>query len=225
MSLATTAASALLLVLSFAYITCCRAEHMKIGRDISAFHEDELAGYEKDYGFDLEDKLVVGDAQILVELVGIPNFAKINAMRFQIRRADGLRGAFAFSADGYSTIVYDPNWARSEPAEFRLILGHEAGHVFCGHTTTEIQRGSYQKELEADRFAGASIKRFEIYQGRRIIEDVMAAAFRKFIPPEGSKTHPPRTQRIEAVKKGYEQGSPCGNLAPVDQGPFGIKSR
>lgn len=149
----------------------------------------------------------------LIELVGIPNIFKINAARLQIRRAFGLRNAFALRVNGYATILYDPEWAQSQPAEFYLILGHEAGHIFCGHIPGEGQ--SAQKELEADRFGGASVKRFEIYQRRAYFNDVLAVANSKY-SVAGDKSHPPRAERIEAIKRGYEQGSFCGNLVPVN---------
>ena len=186
-------------------------EWVTIGRNVHGFHEDVF----RDQKIGLE-QFVVSDVEILVEIIGIPNAAKINALRLQIRRSTGLRDAVAYAGQGYRTIVYDPVWAASNTADFYLILGHEAGHLFCGHDDVPQ---SQEIELEADRFGGASIKRFEIYHNRSFFGAVLAAAAARY-PESATAFHPSRAARLEALKKGYEQGSPCGNLAPVLQSGF-----
>src|SRR5579862_7890611 len=86
MNLLTTAFAAVLGLIVISPTAPGWAEHLN-GRDMHAFHEEDLLEHQRDYDFQLDDKLNAGDAEILVELVGIPNFAKINAMRLQIRRA------------------------------------------------------------------------------------------------------------------------------------------
>ena len=77
---------------------------------------------------------LASDAEILVELVGLPNVSNLNALRLHIRRVLGLQNACALpEAGGYATIAYDPDWAAGDTAGFYLALGHEAGHHFCGH--------------------------------------------------------------------------------------------
>jgi hypothetical protein len=187
------------------------AQWVTIGRNASAFHEDVF----RDRNIKIEPP-VVSDVEIFVELIGLPNVAKINALRLQIRRSIGLKNAVAYSGQGYRTIVYDPDWAAGARAEFYLVLSHEAGHHFCGH---EDRPQSVEIELEADRFGGASIKRFEVYHNRSFFAEVVAAAAVRY-PEKGSVFYPSRASRLEALKKGYEQGSPCSGLAPVEQSGY-----
>jgi hypothetical protein len=192
------------------------AQWVTIGRDVAAFHEDVF----RDRKIKLEPS-TVNDVAILVELIGIQNSAKINGLRLQIRKSIGLRNAFAYTGQGYRTIVYDPDWAASAAPEFYLVLGHEAGHHFCGH---EDRPQSAEAELEADRFGGSSIKRLEVYNNRSFFGAVVAAAVTRY-PDKASTFYPSRASRLEALKKGYEQGSPCGGLAPVEQSGYNSGAR
>jgi hypothetical protein len=158
---------------------------------------------------------ITSDVEIFVELIGIPNATQINAQRLQIRRALGLGRACAIpQAQGFATIAYDPVWAAGDAPGFYLALGHEAGHHFCGHFTGSGSNRWAQSELEADRFAGASVKRFEVYHNRRYFDQVYSVAAAKY-PDQGTALYPSRAARLAALKQGYEEGSPCGNLAPV----------
>jgi hypothetical protein len=187
------------------------SEAMIVGRNAFAFHPESVSTAAVPMA-----PPRVKDAEILVELIGLPNFAKVNALRLTICQADRIRNAFSSThANGFRYIIYDPVWADSSPAEFYLTLSHEVGHHFCEHTAGNMP-APWTAELEADRFGGASIKRFETYHGRAFLKDVLDAATIKY-PEKGSLTHPPRALRIEALKKGYETGSACGSLAPVDQ--------
>jgi hypothetical protein len=186
-------------------------ETIILGQGALGFHEELL----RSMAIKVEPAMAV-DAEIFIELIGLPNVAKINALRLQVRRSPGLNTAFAYFSQNYRSIVYDPVWARSATAEFYLVLGHEAGHHICGHTIQSAHANPWQAELEADRFGGASIKRLEIYHGRRFFTDVLAAATRRYAQ-QGSALYPPANQRLEALRKGYEEGSPCGGLSPVEQ--------
>ena len=186
------------------------SQWVTIGRNAFAFHEEQF--------HDLKVKMeapVVADSEIFIEMIGIPNTAKINELRLQIRRVLGLGNAVALEADGYRTIAFDPDWAVSDTPSFYLTLGHEAGHHFCGHSVGRGPRDNVQIELEADQFGGASVKRYEIYHGRPFFNQVFAAAVAKY--SEQGSFYPARASRLEALKRGYEQGSACGNLAPVIQ--------
>lgn len=191
-----------------------------LGQNFFAFHEEKFAGL----SVKMEDSMT-SDAEILVELVGLPNIPKVNAMRIRIRRAFGLSNAASGEGDGFQTIVYDPNWAAGDTAGFYLALGHEAGHLFCGHTVGGGQNDRSQKELEADQFGGASIRRFETYHSQSLFGQVFAAAATRY-PEQAAATYPPLALRLEALRRGYEQGSPCGDFAPVTQSGFspGIRS-
>jgi hypothetical protein len=172
------------------------------------------------------------DAEILIEMLGVANHAAINALQLTILRSDGLKGAAAvFLRRPMSgekgpqgaplpvtrLIIYDPEWARTANAEYYLVLGHEVGHHFCGHTLENANTSPLEGELEADRFSGAAIRSFEVYHGKSFIDDALRAAARRY-SEAGSRTHPPRARRIEAIQVGYRQGWPCGNLAPPQRG-------
>jgi hypothetical protein len=203
----------------FLALVCCGAASAQstsgviIGRDCSAFHPEK---------FGVPAKLeapVVSDVEIFVELIGLPNAAKINTLHLQIRRVLGFNDAAALEGEGCPTIVFDPNFAAGDTAGFYLVLAHEAGHHFCGHTTGDVQGDHAQRELEADQFGGSSIKRFEVYHNRPFFADVFATAATRY-PEGGSALYPARTSRLEALKRGYFEGSSCGGLAPVEQGGF-----
>jgi hypothetical protein len=161
------------------------------------------------------EPVITSDIEIFVDLIGVANTSQINAQRLQIRRALGLGRACAIpQAQGFATIAYDPVWAAGDTPCFYLALGHEAGHHFCGHFTGNGSGRWAQSELEADQFAGASIKRFEVHHNRRYFDQVFVVAAAKY-PDQGSALYPSRAARLAALKRGYEEGSPCGNLAPV----------
>jgi hypothetical protein len=203
-----------LLICWTAAATSQSGEWIAIGQNAFAFHEEKF----HELNFELEPP-VTSDAEILVELIGPPNVEKINALHVQIRRVAGLNNAASLEANGYRTIAYDPDWAAGDTPGFYLVLGHEAGHLFCGHTPAQASTNRMQIELESDQFGGASIKRLEIYQNRSLFGQVFSAALTKY-PEQGSSIYPPRSLRLEALRSGYEQGSPCGNLAPVEQSGF-----
>jgi hypothetical protein len=157
------------------------------------------------------------DAQIFIELVGLPNISRINELKLTIGRSVGFKNAVALFHKGSRMIIHDPAWARAARAEFYLVLGHEAGHHICGHTVGAAERSPQEAELEADRFSGASIKRFEVYHARAFLADALKAAERLY-SAAGSRSHPPRADRVAAIMLGYNSGSPCGNLAPPIRG-------
>jgi hypothetical protein len=152
------------------------------------------------------------DVEIFVEMIGLANIPKVNELNLTIRRSGKFQNAIALFQDGARMIIYDPEWAKSVAAEYYLVLGHEAGHHFCRHTIPGFQSNPKQAELEADRFSGASIRRFEAYHGRAFLQNALATAERLY-SEQGSRTHPPRAARIDAIMLGYNDGSPCGDLA------------
>lgn len=166
------------------------------------------------------------DFEVLIEMIGIPNIAALNELQLTILRSTGFKNATAVllpeplpgeeGPQGPTVkrlIVFDPEWVKASPAEAYLVLGHEAGHHFCGHDFSALDPSAIpEKELEADRFSGAAIKRFETYHGRPFLDGALKAAARLY-PTEGSRSHPPREDRMKAILLGYNSGSPCGNLA------------
>lgn len=180
----------------------------------SAFHAEKMPGTNSCVDATLSP---VGDAEIFIEMIGLRNVSKINDLKITIMRSSRHGGAVALFRDGGRLIIYDPEWAKSATAESYLVLGHEAGHHFCGHTIGDLRANPKDAELEADRFAGASIKRFELYHDREFLDAALTAA-RRLYSEKGSQSHPSRDARIEAIRDGYDSGSPCGNLEPGIRG-------
>jgi hypothetical protein len=201
-------------LLSWSSASAQSSQWITIGKDFLAFHEDKFRAL----NMKLEPP-ITSDVEILVELIGLPNIPKINALRLQIRRIYGLKNAASLEGEGYRTIAYDPDWAAGDTPGFYLALGHEAGHHFCGHSIGNVRGNRSQIELEADQFGGASIKRYEIYHNRNFFSQVYSAAMAKY-SEQSSFLYPPSATRLAALKRGYEQGSQCGGLAPVEQSGF-----
>lgn len=187
----------------------------------NAFHPEKFSAGCKDATLS-----PVIDFEILVEMIGIPNVAALNALQLTVLRSTGFKNATAVllpeplpgeqgprGPTVKRLIVYDPEWVKAAPAEAYLVLGHEAGHHFCGHDVRTLDLTTLPKrELEADRFSGAAIKRFEVYHGRAFLTDALKAAARLY-SATGSHSHPPRAERLKAILLGYNSDSPCGNLA------------
>ena len=127
------------------------------------------------------------DVEIFVELIGLPNIPKVNELQLTIRRASEFGNAVALFHEGGRLIVYDPVWAKSVTAESYLVLAHEAGHHFCGHTIRGFQSSPKETELEADRFSGASIRRFEAYHGRAFLDAAESDAKRTVNPTQAGQ--------------------------------------
>ena len=157
------------------------------------------------------------DDEIFVEMIGLSNISQINDLKLTIGRSVGLKNAVASFYDGLPIIVFDPRWARAATPETYLVLGHEAGHHFCGHSLEGDPITQKKRELEADRFSGAAIKRFEEYHGKPFLQGALKAAAKLYAGPE-TGSHPSLEARISAIRLGYDSGSPCGNLAPGIQG-------
>ena len=179
----------------------------------NAFHADKTSG-----STCIETTLSpVSDAEVFVEMIGLPNISKINDLKLTIGRSVGFMNAVALFNNGSRMIILDPAWAKSATAEAYLVLGHEAGHHFCGHVLNGDPLARKKQELEADQFSGAAIKRFEAYHGRAFLPGALQAA-KTLYSASGSSSHPPREARLEAIIAGYNSGSSCGILFPGIRG-------
>ena len=119
---------------------------------------------------------------------------------------DVLQGAFktkviAFAAirKGRRYVVYDSDefsWQAGRTNWIETgIMAHEIGHHLGGHTAG-IGDTDWDQELEADRFAGFALSRL----GARLDQALLWTAE---LNEAGTKTHPPRVQRIEAAEAGW----------------------
>src|SRR5262245_6407287 len=92
-----------------------------------------------------------------------------------------------------------------------FVMGHELGHHICGHTAVSHTNAPWADELEADQFAGLTIRENEKQGGGwgLTLNDALGYA-RELLSGGGpGTTHPPLAQRINAILEGYRIGSPC----------------
>ncbi|WP_176526947.1 M48 family metalloprotease [Rhizobium subbaraonis] len=134
--------------------------------------------------------------------IGLP--ANFTIVSVRDRRVN----AYATLKDSERLIVYEENFMRSiADANSKnwtglTILAHEIGHHLCGHTLDTI--GSRPpRELEADHFAGFAVSRLG-----GSLEQAQVVFAR--LSQRGSITHPPRDERLEAVKAGWNKGTVTG---------------
>ncbi len=186
---------------------------LDIGKTARAFHVDIAARKlpvraptsEHDVFF-MEDLLSAAGLEnnILIVEAKIDNAFAV--MHFDTRDKKPMR-----------VIVYNVNWlvpasdgSRDIIVERHLVLGHEIGHHVCKHTAgaSGLPR---EKELEADRFAGALIRaastKTSYAQGIELTD--LISAGKVVFPLEGSRSHPAREERLAALTDGWENGLPC----------------
>ena len=133
------------------------------------------------------------------------------AKRFMLVPCDNTNNAFAYTSPetGLRYIIYDEEFMNSLSSnEDRywinmFILAHEVGHHINGHTLSGdlSQYESRLEELEADVFAGFVVAKL----GADI--DVIKNAFNEisFDGDDTYSTHPNKTRRMEAVRKGFDR--------------------
>ena len=118
-----------------------------------------------------------------------------------------IRNALAMvkpDGNGLKMIVMDPQYQHAGHLggiAYRFVLAHEIGHHVCGHVYGDKAGLAWEKELEADRFAGAAMQRWLSHAGGYGLKDLLEAISR-FLPAEGSETHPPLKDRIAAATAG-----------------------
>jgi hypothetical protein len=120
--------------------------------------------------------------------------------------AANVDNASALVKGSHRYILYNPQFMQTvrNTAGFDWtsysILAHEIGHHLNGHT---IQAGGSRPEieLEADEFSGFVLRRM----GASLTE--AQAAMKIIATPHGSSTHPGKTARLAAIKRGWEKGA------------------
>ena len=121
-------------------------------------------------------------------------------------------------------IVFDYGWLSRIGAEYRVILAHEVAHHVCKHTLTEFFGAPRDKELEADRAAGAILRKAhdsDIALGGGVVDfSAMVEAVRITLRGPGSSTHPPGDKRLQAFVDGWREGSSCLTAAYVPVNPI-----
>ena len=130
----------------------------------------------------------------ITQTVGIlPNFEVLQgAFKTKV-------GAFAAIRKGRRYVVYDSaefNWRAGSTNWVETgIMAHEIGHHLGGHTAG-IGDSDWDQELEADGFAGFALGRL----GARLDQTLLWTAE---LNEAGTKSHPPKAQRIEAAETGW----------------------
>jgi hypothetical protein len=142
-----------------------------------------------------------------------------------IGEAPKTQNAFALIYNQGSTIrrmvLWDNDWTERKWKEANavggviIILAHEIGHHVCRHTIEAFRHNPRQMELEADRAAGALLRK----AGRVGSGDYTAEqAATILLKSTESQTHPPSQARHQAFMDGFHNGSPCllHTYEPID---------
>jgi hypothetical protein len=141
----------------------------------------------------------------------------------EIYQADGVSNAFALVMGkddrARRVIVYDAKWMGVlESKAYGVILAHEVGHHICRHTVGDFLVAPRNMELEADRAAGALLRRqrdrVEANPGQDWAptlyhHDNMLAVAQSYFNALPSKSHPTTEMRLKAYSDGWHMGSPC----------------
>jgi hypothetical protein len=184
--------------------------------------QDALRIGKGDFIFDVDPRFIISGRDIPLDplfsenpgaeiVSGIIDLHPDQKPPFVVRTSQNLNNAFAVIHKGQRYIVYDYGWtaAGEYTAGHILVLGHEVGHHVCGHTAGSMRSDPHGRELEADRYAGASLRRMQSTLSLTVsLQDIVQAAQQLF-PVEDSPTHPGAAKRINAIIQGYNSGSPC----------------
>ena len=155
----------------------------------------------------------------IVEKFGMKN-------RFLIIPCDRTPNAQAtIDQNGRPYILYNPEFLKSVKSlnftttsipsnmtnwETITVLAHEIAHHLNYHLVNPHPDATFRSmELEADETAG-----FILYKLGATLEESQRAMKSESVSIEGSYTHPPRAQRLEAIRKGWEKARGA-NPAPA----------
>jgi hypothetical protein len=125
---------------------------------------------------------------------------------FQVREQNGINNAYATIIRNQRFIVYDnhfleqlDSYAGTQWASIS-VLAHEMGHHYYNHMLN-AGGSTPSKELEADYFSGYIMAKM----GATMQE--AEAAMSKIASPVASSTHPGKTDRLNAITKGWNAGN------------------
>ncbi len=210
------------LVIALQNLACAHDFKMKVGKDTFVFDFDytgklinvyEAIPGEVDNGPDRTESIAHDWFAVEDLLEALPYKSAddiITKIRLSVGRTGDI-GANAFAAiyNGKRYIVMSDQ-IHSDYTKMTFVMGHELGHHLCGHTAGNLRDDPWAKELEADTFAGLAIRSVEKKQSGfgLSLKDALSYASQLF-STEGSTSHPPAAQRMEAIIKGYKDGSPC----------------
>ena len=148
---------------------------------------------------------------------------------------DQISNVVAMTYNGTRYILYDEEFMASLNNSSNVtnltILAHEIGHHVNGHVKDiiAVKNGksspksiaeNRQQELEADEFAGFTLSKLgvKIKQVNKVFQSITNDDINTY------STHPPLSQRLAAVKKGYDNNNKIFNNRVQSQGQQLIKS-
>ena len=141
---------------------------------------------------------------------------------FQLREQNGINNAYATIMRGQRYIVYDNRFLESLDSYAGTkwasvsVLAHEMGHHYYNHMLNGTGSAP-PMELEADFFSGFVMAKM----GASL--DEAEAAMSKIASPQASSSHPAKTDRLNAIAKGWNSAnsgtgnSVARNPVPVPQ--------
>jgi len=161
----------------------------------SKFTKDDICNF---YGFSSNSE-AEGYIEEIMSQLGLK-------MNFLVLSCPNISNAYAVNFEGdiglLRYIIYDNRFMGKIDREADTdwasvsILAHEIGHHLNGHTLD--QKGSRpHKELEADEFSG-----FAMYKLGASLKDAQAAMQNR-ADEKGSRTHPARLDRLQAIAVGW----------------------
>lgn len=134
--------------------------------------------------------------QWIVDLIGIEN-------DFVVKSATFKRSPLAYAALSGGTerhVVYDVDLFLAKDGKLSFVdiflLAHEVAHHINSDTSI-FGRSKHMQELRADRYGGVIVNKLG-----GSLDDAIAVT--KHFSKSGSKTHPPRSQRVQAIKEGWQ---------------------
>ena len=151
----------------------------------------------------ISNQMVVDKINTMVNSIALPQ-------NFILVECENINNAFAYVKNGTRYIIIDDQWIRSIEGNNWFITGilaHEIGHHLCGHTISNgyvSLEDRRKRELEADKFAGFILKAIGATQDQSLI------AINSIVPvdfDDSRSTHPTKSKRIEAIKKGYNNSN------------------
>jgi hypothetical protein len=133
--------------------------------------------------------------------------------RFVLQECNNINNAVALTMNGVRYIMYDPEFMSSlaygDNWSNKFVLAHEVGHHINGHTVDVLAANSSNKvslstsriqELEADEFAGFVLGRLGA-----TLSDALSGVQSLSDEDDSYSTHPRRSKRIAAIKKGFTE--------------------
>ena len=143
--------------------------------------------------------------------------------RFVLQKCSNINNAVALTMNGVRYIMYDPEFMTSlsygDEWSNKFILAHEVGHHINGHTVDVLAANSSNKvslstrriqELESDEFAGFVLGRLGAS-----LSDALSGVQSLSDKDDAYSTHPRRSKRIAAIKKGFKESGGYVNPSNV----------